>query len=269
MRSSRLPRLPVKRTAHDLDGERAPSHIDSERDAGARELDTLDFPKADVAIIGEPTDLIPAYTHKGIALLRVAITGVAGHSSNPAAGVNAIDVMHLVIATLMQFRDELKATYTNDAFAVEFPTLNLGCLHAGDVPNRICAHAELEFDIRVLPKMNIQHLIADIEQRVAVVAEHTGAGIEVHLCSPTIPPYETNSSSPLVKQLERATNHVAQGVPFGTEAPFYQALGIETIVLGPGSVKQAHQPDEYISIDSLKPTTNILTELIHSYCTAS
>ena len=236
--------------------------------AGARELEALGFPKADAAVIGEPTDLVPAYTHKGIALLKVTITGVAGHSSDPDAGVNALDAMHQVISRLMEFRTELRSKYANDAFAVQHPTLNLGCLHAGDVPNRICAHAELQFDIRLLPKMNAQLLIDDIQQRVVDIAEQTGAKIHVESTCPTIPPFQTSTAGELVRHLSNATNHAPRGVAFGTEAPFYQALGMETVVFGPGSVNQAHQPDEYISLDRLKPTQAILENLIHKYCAA-
>ncbi|MCY3859602.1 MAG: acetylornithine deacetylase [Gammaproteobacteria bacterium] len=234
--------------------------------AGARELETLGFPKADAAVIGEPTNLVPAYTHKGIALLRVTITGVAGHSSDPDAGVNALDTMHQVISRLMEFRMELRSKYANDAFAVQYPTLNLGCLHAGDVPNRICAHAELQFDIRLLPKMNAQLLIDDIQRRVHDISAQTGAEIQVESTCPTIPPFETSTTGELVRYLSNATKHAPRGVAFGTEAPFYQALGMETVVFGPGSVNQAHQPDEYISLDRLKPTQDILENLIHTYC---
>ena len=237
--------------------------------AGARELESLEFPKADAAVIGEPTDLVPAYTHKGIALMKVVITGVAGHSSDPDAGVKALDAMHQVISKLMVFRTELKTKYANDAFAVQYPTLNLGCLHAGDVPNRICAHAELQFDIRLLPKMNVQLLIDDIRTRLADIAEQTGAQIQAESSCPSIPPFETRTTGNLVRHLSNATNHAPRGVAFGTEAPFYQALGMETVVFGPGSVNQAHQPDEYISLDRLKPTQNILENLIHTYCATS
>ena len=237
--------------------------------AGARELHALDFPRADAAVIGEPTDLVPAYTHKGIALLKVIATGVAGHSSDPEAGVNALDALHEVISTLIEFRRQLKSSYTNDAFSVQYPTLNLGCLHAGDVPNRICAHAELQFDIRILPNMNTQLLIDDIQCRVNVVAQRTNAKIRVETYCPTIPPFETDRTGALVRHLEQASNNKARGVAFGTEAPFFQALGIETVVFGPGSVKQAHQPNEYISLDRLNPTQTILQELIQTYCATS
>ena len=234
--------------------------------AGARELAAMEFPKADAAVIGEPTDLVPAYTHKGIALLKVIITGVAGHSSDPDAGVNAIDAMHQVIERLMEFRGELKLRYANDAFAVQHPTLNLGCLHAGDVPNRICAHAELQFDIRLLPTMNADILIEEIQRRVVDITEQTGAKIHIESTCPSIPPFETSTTGKLVQYLSNVSNHAPQGVAFGTEAPFYQALGMETVVFGPGSVNQAHQPDEYISLDRLRPTQIILENLIHTYC---
>ena len=237
--------------------------------AGARELAAMEFPKADAAVIGEPTDLVPAYTHKGIALLRVIITGVAGHSSDPDAGVNAIDAMHAVISKLMVFRNELKSKYVNDAFAVQHPTLNLGCLHAGDVPNRICAHAELQFDIRLLPTMTADVLIEDIQQRVVDIAEQSGAKIRVEPICPSIPPFETSATGKLVQHLSHMTKHAPRGVAFGTEAPFYQALGMETVVFGPGSVNQAHQPNEYISLDRLKPTQTILENLIQTYCATS
>ena len=237
--------------------------------AGARELHRLDFPKADAVVIGEPTDLVPAFTHKGIALLRVIVTGTAGHSSNPDAGVNAIDAMHDVIGELKVFRAELRDKHSNDSFAVQYPTLNLGCLHAGDVPNRICEHAELQFDIRVLPRMDSQVLVDDLQGRIQDISAKHGAKIDLIPSSAFIPPFETSKSSKLVRYLENATRNRASGVAFGTEAPFYQSLGMEAVIFGPGSVKQAHQPDEYIDMSRLQPTQAIIEDLIHSYCVAS
>ena len=69
-------------------------------------------------------------------------------------------------------------------FAVQYPTMNLGCLHAGDVPNRICAHAELQFDIRLLPTMNADVLIEEIQRQVVDISERTGAKIQVESTCP-------------------------------------------------------------------------------------
>lgn len=236
--------------------------------AGARELQGSDLPKADAVVIGEPTDLIPAYTHKGMAMLKVKVIGVAGHSSNPDEGKNAIDVMHEMIGELMSYRQTMRENYSHTAFAVNYPTLNLGCLHAGDVPNRICSHAELQFDIRALPRMNTECIFDDLRMLVEDVAVRADAEASIELCSPEIPPYQTDVDGQLVKHLEKAAGATAAGVGFGTEAPFYQALGMETVVFGPGSVKQAHQPDEFISLARLEKTQDILEGLIHAYCTA-
>ena len=107
--------------------------------AGARYLLESGRPQADYAIIGEPTGLQPIWAHKGIAFLTIRVQGASGHSSNPDLGCNALDVMHMLIAELISFRAELADQYRNPAFEVTVPTLNLGCLNAGDSPNRIWA----------------------------------------------------------------------------------------------------------------------------------
>ena len=234
--------------------------------AGARELQASDFPKADAVVIGEPTDLVPAFTHKGMALLRLTVEGEAGHSSNPDEGNNAIDVLHEIIGELQTFRGKLRENYCNETFEVTFPTLNLGCVHAGDAPNRICSHAELQFDIRILPGMQTTTVLNDLLDLVHGVSRRTGACIRFSASSPFIPPFETDPTGDLVKHLAAGTHSAPTGVAFGTEAPFFQALGIETAVCGPGSIRQAHQPDEYLALDQIKPTQHLLQGLIHTYC---
>lgn len=237
--------------------------------AGARELVASDFPKADAVIIGEPSNLAPAYTHKGIALVGISIEGEAGHSSDPEAGTNAIDALHGVVHELMQFRNQLRENYTNDAFEVDYPTLNLGCVNAGDAPNRICSHADLLFDIRVLPRMENEAVLDEIRSLISRVADRTDSKISLRTCAPTMPPYETNVQSPLVQHLSKISKRAPTGVAFGTEAPFFQALGMESVVIGPGSVEQAHQADEFVRLDHMKEMQRILEGLIYDYCVDS
>jgi len=111
--------------------------------AGARYLMEGGKPRADYAIIGEPTGLRPIWAHKGIAFMSIRLQGASGHSSNPDLGCNALESMHKVMGELIAFRDELAQEYRNPTFEVQVPTMNLGCMHAGDSPNRICGHAEL------------------------------------------------------------------------------------------------------------------------------
>ena len=119
--------------------------------SGARALAEAGRPKARYAVIGEPTGMRPIYMHKGIMMEQVRVKGRSGHSSNPSLGASALDAMHSVLGELISFRKELQRDYQNSDFAVSVPTLNLGCIHGGDNPNRICGACELEYDLRPLP----------------------------------------------------------------------------------------------------------------------
>ena len=125
---------------------------------GAHLLVEQQRPRAAHAIIGEPTGLRPVRMHKGIAMEAIRLKGRSGHSSDPALGVNALDGMHQALDELITWRSELQARYRNPLFAVEVPTVNLGHIHGGDNPNRICAECELHFDIRPLPGMDLEEL---------------------------------------------------------------------------------------------------------------
>ncbi|MDI3324616.1 acetylornithine deacetylase [Pontibacterium granulatum] len=233
---------------------------------GARALAEAGKPKARYAVIGEPTGLRPVYMHKGMMMESVRITGSSGHSSDPSLGHNALEAMHSVLGTLIDFRKELQSSYQNSDFAVSVPTLNLGCIHGGDNPNRICGQCELEYDLRPLPGMNIDNLRETIAQRVKPLEEQFGVKISAESLFPGIPPFQNDASSELVQTAEKLTGYTAQSVAFGTEAPFLQGMGMDTIVMGPGSIDQAHQPDEYLAFDQIKPTVAILEQMIAKYC---
>jgi acetylornithine deacetylase len=118
---------------------------------GARQLAAAGRPKARAAIIGEPTSLVPVRMHKGIMMEAVRVTGQAGHSSDPALGNSALEGMHAVMGDLIAYRKELGVRYHHEFFNIAVPTLNLGCIHGGDSPNRICGKTELHFDLRMTP----------------------------------------------------------------------------------------------------------------------
>ena len=233
--------------------------------SGARALAEAGYPKARYAIIGEPTSLKPIHMHKGIMMETVRIEGRAGHSSDPSLGASALDAMHSVLSELIGYRNELQQNYQNSNFKVSVPTLNLGCIHGGDNPNRICASAELEYDLRPLPGMDLDNLREAISQRLAPLADQFGVKLQTRPLFPGVPSFR-NEQSELVKVAEQLTGHPAECVAFGTEAPFLQQMGMDTIVMGPGSIDQAHQPDEYLAFDQIKPTVAILEQMIARYC---
>jgi len=234
--------------------------------SGARALAEAGRPRARYAVIGEPTGMKPIYMHKGIMMEAIRVTGRAGHSSDPSLGASALDAMYGVMGELIAFRRELQQQYRQSDFAVSVPTLNLGCIHGGDNPNRICGRCELEFDLRPLPGMHIDVLREAIQKRLAPLQEPYGVRIELEPLFPGIPSFQNDRNSELVRTAEQLTGHRAEAVAFGTEAPFLQDLGMDTIVMGPGHIDQAHQPDEYLGHDQIKPTVAILEQLIQKYC---
>ena len=134
---------------------------------GARSLARLERRLGRHALIGEPTGLRPVRLHKGITMEAIRIQGRSGHSSDPALGNNALEGLHRVMGELLAWRQSLQAQHRNPLFAVEVPTLNLGHVHGGDNPNRICGQCELHIDIRPLPGMSLEDLREALDRRRA------------------------------------------------------------------------------------------------------
>ncbi len=234
--------------------------------AGARALQASDIPTPAFAIIGEPTDFRPIFAHKGFMMVSITLQGSSGHSSDPDLGRNALDAMHCVMGELLAFRAQLATTHRNPAFTVAVPTLNLGCLTAGDNPNRICDHAQLQIDLRLLPGMDTDETIAALRTRLARSADAHGTDIQMGPVSKPVPPFATPRDGNLVRLLERLSGQAAGTVAFSTEGPFLQSLGMETVIFGPGSIDQAHQPDEYLVMDRITPAVDVIAQVIDEIC---
>ena len=234
--------------------------------SGARALVDQNKIKARYALIGEPTSLTPIYAHKGIMMERIQVTGQAGHSSNPSLGNNALDAMHAVMSELMIFRQKLKANYRDASFVIDYPTMNFGCIHGGDNPNRICGRCELEFDLRALPGMSNQALMAEIAQILPRIEEKTGTIIQLSSLFADVPSFYTPIESDIIKACEALTNRQASTVAFATEGSFLNQLGMETLILGPGSIDQAHQPNEFMALDQIQPMQEVIRGLIERFC---
>jgi acetylornithine deacetylase len=196
----------------------------------------------------------------------IRLIGRTGHASDPSLGRNALDGMHEVMTEIIAWRGELRHAFSHPAFPVPHPTVNLGHIHGGDNPNRICGECELHIDLRVLPGLDMEGLREELSRRVRDVAERRGLQWEVKDLFAGIPPVETPAASAIVKVGEALTGHAAEAVSFGTEAPFFNQLGMETIILGPGNIEQAHQPDEYLEAQRIVPTLDLLRAMIQRFC---
>jgi acetylornithine deacetylase len=233
---------------------------------GALELVRVGRPRGRYAVIGEPTNLKPVRMHKGILMEAIRLHGRSGHSSDPSLGVNALEGMYKVIGALLSLRAELQAKYRHPGFAVPVPTMNLGHIHGGDNPNRICADCELHIDLRPLPGMDIDELRTLLKQRTAQALAGSELRWEVTPLFCGTPAMETPADSPLVLAAEQLTGAAAGAAAFGTEGPYFRELGMDALILGPGDIAQAHQPDEYLALDRITPTVDLLGRLIERFC---
>ncbi|WP_147387143.1 acetylornithine deacetylase [Pectobacterium carotovorum] len=233
--------------------------------AGAKYFSESTQIRPDCAIIGEPTSLQPVRAHKGHMSNAIRIQGQSGHSSDPSRGVNAIELMHEAISHLLVLRNTLQERYHNPIFHIPHPTMNLGHIHGGDAANRICGYCELHMDIRPLPGITLNDLDGLLAEALEPVSQRWPGRLTISELHPPIPGYECPPDHRLVSVVEKLLGTKTEIVNYCTEAPFIQTL-CPTLVLGPGSIEQAHQPDEYIDTKFIKPTRELISQVIHHFC---
>lgn len=233
---------------------------------GARALVEAGKPKARHAVIGEPTNLRPVRLHKGILMDSLHVHGHAGHSSRPDLGANAIRGMHQVLDALLTHEAELAQHRCGRGFAIDHPTMNLGCIEGGDSANRIPAHCRLDVDMRFGPDDDIATLRTGLREAAHKGLTEAGCRLEPQTLFEGIPAFETAATTAIVEACEALTGHRAEAVDFATEGPFLNQLGMDTVILGPGDIAVAHQPNESLPLDRIAPTQELLRALIQRFC---
>jgi len=233
---------------------------------GARALADAGEQLGRYAIIGEPTGLKPIRKHKGVFYVRVTIRGRAGHASNPALGVNAIEGLQRVLPALEAWRDAMGERYHDQDFEVPGPTLNFGRVAGGDSPNRICAECSLDLDIRLLPDMERADVTAELREVIARALDGGEWGVEVQPTGAYADAFSGPSDPEFTTAVETLCGCSAGTALFGTEAPYLARLGLQTLVLGAGDIAVAHQPDEYVTMAAIERATDVYAKLIQRYC---
>jgi acetylornithine deacetylase len=220
------------------------------------------------ALVGEPTSLRPVNRHKGIIMERIRVQGRSGHGSNPAAGLNAIDGMVAAIEALYAFRAQLaaQADEAGTEFPVPGPTLNLGAIRGGDNPNRICESCALDVDLRLLPGMSTAATRDGLRRAVTAALEGSGFGLKFSALFEGVNPLAPGARRELAEACEHVSGHACGAVNFGTEGPFYQQLGMEVVVCGPGEIALAHQPDESIELAEAERAVDMVERLVQRFC---
>lgn len=234
--------------------------------AGARALMSAGIDLGQAAVVGEPTSLAPIRMHKGVMMLEFELVGRAGHASNPALGINALEGMNALISALLTFREAEFGQLHNADFPVPRPTLNLGAIHGGDSPNRICGACRLAVDVRLLPGQDPDAVLAALTLVAGQAVAGSGCTLNVRPLVAPVPPMHTPSAGALVHLCEHLSGHQAAAVNFATEGPFFNQLGLETVILGAGSIDQAHQPNEFVAWEQVCGLVPILERVIERFC---
>ena len=220
-----------------------------------------------VAIIGEPTDMRIIEGHKGCYEYTTEFTGLEGHASNPDLGVNAIEYAVRYIGRLLEIGGELRQAVPSSPFTPPWTTIQAGRIEGGKARNVIAGHCAVEWEMRPVRGADVEY----VKRRIAAYCEEVllpsmravspSACIHTHVVGEIdgLEPVTDNEARAIVSALTGATT--ADVVSFGTEAGLFQKLGISTVVCGPGSIDQAHKPDEFISCAQLKACLDMLSGL--------
>ena len=222
----------------------------------------------DIAIIGEPTEMRIIEGHKGCYEYSTHFTGLEGHGSAPDLGVNAAEYAVRYVSRLLDLREELKTrTPHSSTFDPPWTTINVGRIAGGVAHNVIVGKADLDWEMRPVQLSDADFVKSDLEEFCnnvllpAMQAVHPAASIRTTVIGEVegLEPMSSNAARDLVAELTGA--NATDLVAFGTEAGLFQGLGCDVVVCGPGSIREAHKPDEYLEVDQLRQCCDMLENL--------
>jgi acetylornithine deacetylase len=215
------------------------------------------FPLPRAVIIGEPTEMKLVTAHKGVQAYRVEVTGVAGHSSLPQNGVNAVFAATDLIQTVKAMQEAAKQRPSAEAFEPPYSSFNIGRIEGGTAGNIIPQNCNFSVEMRIVPEDDGAAMEAELRAAVEALdaelkAQSPKAGATMRLFA-AVPPLKPESDG-VAEALVRHLTGVNQTgvVAFATEGGLFQEAGISTVMCGPGSIVQAHQPDEFIAISQVE-----------------
>ncbi len=218
------------------------------RDAGIKPL---------ACIIGEPTGMVPAIAHKGVYRYRCCVRGKEAHSSLTPSSVNAIEMAARLIGKVRDMAEGFERNEPRYAgFDVPFSTASVGQFQGGIADNVVPRDAWFHYEFRDLPTADAKRMQQEVlaharalEPVMQAIAPEAGFRFET-ICE--IPSFLGSADDAVTRLAQRLSgqNRTTE-VAFGTEAGIFKQSGIPTVVCGPGHIAQAHQPDEFVSLDQL------------------
>jgi acetylornithine deacetylase len=227
-----------------------------------------DLPLPKAAIVGEPTSLEVVDAHKSVVTFTTRVHGFEAHSSKPYLGASAVMTAAELIGELNRIADEMmERGDPSGRFDPPYTTVHVGIVNGGTARNIMAKACSFHWEFRGLPSLDPQEIPDRLDRFVREVAlkrlnrfgEFGRIETQLEVAVPGLAPEPGSAAETLALRL--AGRNRTQTVPFGTEAGHYQAAGIPTVVCGPGSIDQAHQPDEYITLEQLEAGAAFLRRL--------
>ena len=237
-------------------------------------LDTIarfgkDLPLPASVIVGEPTQMHVADAHKAIATYMTTVHGKEAHSSKPHLGANANEAAAALVSELYRIADEFAASAeTSSRFDPPFSTVSVGTIHGGTARNILAKECVFHWEFRSLPGVPQNHVLRRLERHIETVVlpkltRHAPEAFIETLTEVEVPglaPDPGSSAESLALKLTRSNQTIA--VAYATEAGQFQKGGVASVVCGPGSIDQAHQPDEFIEISELEACIGFMRRLM-------
>ena len=230
--------------------------------------------KPALCIVGEPTNMQVVVGHKGGRSYRVKITGRAAHSSLAPRAVNAIDVAAELVVFLRSIAGEWAAQGPYDAhFDVTHSTLSTGLIDGGTAINIVPEHCTLVFEFRHLASVDADAVVRRVQTFIAeellpgmrAVAPEARVFMEQLYEYPGLDITPDHPGVTFLKQLVDRNDHAK--VAYGTEAGLFKSrAGVTSLVCGPGSIEQAHKPDEFLALEQIEACERMLTRLLDRLC---
>jgi acetylornithine deacetylase len=222
-----------------------------------------------VAIIGEPTEMRVIEGHKGCFEYTTEFTGLEGHGSQPDLGVNAVEYSVRYVARLLDIGERLKKRAPEGSrFDPPWSTVQVGRMDGGAARNIIAGHCSVEWEMRPVEPEDATYVKKDIGSYVSeeLLPAMRAISPEANIVTHTIGEIEglrvMSESEAREIMCELTGDNDPQVAAFGTEAGLFQAAGISTVVCGPGSIAQAHKPDEFVSLDQMAACMEMLDKLL-------
>lgn len=221
-----------------------------------------------VCLVGEPTDMGPVVAHKAGRVYCCSVRGRACHSSMPQDGVNAIEYAARIITHIRELADSYRRCEAQDlGFDPPFTTISVGKIQGGIAHNTVPSECDFRFEFRSLPGKTpdiVEHEIrsyVDGQIIPQMNAEHGDVTVLIERLA-DIPALSERDSGVLGRLIDELTVKERVRVSYGTEAGQYQAAGVETLICGPGSIRQAHKSNEFVDLSQLAQCERFLRAVV-------